>query len=431
MISRRQTLAGQSSLKEAPRSRLKRVPRSRTSWNLTRVPRLRTSWFSQMTAFIVIILCVMRISQLLLKSVVLEIGDRQHVLKETKESVVFGINQTSSTTHKLRYDWTNLPVQSALAKRMVDHQENCNLPLANFGYRNRFGLGSDIHLWGQAICNGMEENKRVRTVAPWIFVDEEECDLNVTKGSSMLCYFPASELLCDEDRTTAEKEEIKHWLGNPKKHTIMHNCSSVLEEGGFGISDVRTATLEYLFRSVSPVLIKEGERQLNLVFPDGVPEKLITVHIRWGDKGKEMELVSIEQYIIGIHKILGERKSETIAPNIYLATEDPKAYAEFKEKAPLSWKVHVDQYFFDMLGYREKENVYNQGPKTSKQTQGRAGLVALGSLLVAMEADDFVLTTASNWSRLMNELRKNVVDPRCNNCTTMVDLRKGKGWYDV
>ena len=79
-----------------------------------------------------------------------------------------------------------------------------------------------------------------------------------------------------------------------------------------------------------------------------------------------------------------------------------------------------------MLEFREGEDVYNQGPKTSKQTKGRAGVVALGSLLVAMEADDFVLTTASNWSRMMNELRKNVLDALCNGCTSMVDLKYGE-----
>jgi hypothetical protein len=47
-------------------------------------------------------------------------------------------------------------------------------------------------------------------------------------------------------------------------------------------------------------------------------------------------------------------------------------------------------------------------------------------LLVALEANYFVLTTASNWSRLMNELRKNVLDPSCGDCTRMIDLRPGE-----
>ena len=61
----------------------------------------------------------------------------------------------------------------------------------------------------------------------------------------------------------------------------------------------------------------------------------------------------------------------------------------------------------------------------TKNTKGRAGLVAMGSLLVAMEAKWFVLTTASNWSRVMDHLRTQIINPRCNNCTHMVDLRPG------
>jgi hypothetical protein len=63
----------------------------------------------------------------------------------------------------------------------------------------------------------------------------------------------------------------------------------------------------------------------------------------------------------------------------------------------------------------------SSGTGTANRTSG-VGLVTLALLLVSMEANTFVLTTASNWSRLINELRKNVLDPRCNNCTLMVDL---------
>ena len=39
-------------------------------------------------------------------------------------------------------------------------------------------------------------------------------------------------------------------------------------------------------------------------------------------------------------------------------------------------------------------------------------MVTLISVLIALEANAFVLTTTSNLSRLIDELRKNVVDPR-------------------
>jgi hypothetical protein len=96
----------------------------------------------------------------------------------------------------------------------------------------------------------------------------------------------------------------------------------------------------------------------------------------------------------------------------------------FMRAAEPGWKVFVDRTVPELNDYRPARG--NRASWTTKNTKGRAGLVALGSLLVALEANDFVLTTASNWSRLMNELRKNVLDPRCGNCTRMVDLRPGE-----
>ena len=49
--------------------------------------------------------------------------------------------------------------------------------------------------------------------------------------------------------------------------------------------------------------------------------------------------------------------------------------------------------------------------KMNALTDGRLGYNSLLALLIALEADYYVLTTASNWSRLINELRLNVVEP--------------------
>lgn len=115
--------------------------------------------------------------------------------------------------------------------------------------------------------------------------------------------------------------------------------------------------------------------------------------------------------------------------NIYLATEDRRAVQQFKDAAtPKGWNVYVDQYFMDMRQYRTvgDETIWQTNNLNAEKSKGRAGLVALASLLLSIEADDYVLTTGSNWSRLMNELRKNVLNPRCNGCTNMVDLSPGE-----
>lgn len=69
------------------------------------------------------------------------------------------------------------------------------------------------------------------------------------------------------------------------------------------------------------------------------------------------------------------------------------------------------------------KELWNQAVVTSRETKGRAGLLTLASLLVAMEANDYVLTTTSNWSRLMDELRSAILDGKCKNCTRMIDLQ--------
>ena len=97
---------------------------------------------------------------------------------------------------KLRFDYTNLKPNIDLTQRMVAHQSNCSLPMGTFIYRNRFGLGSDLHVWGQALCNGMALDLRIRTVGNWTWMDQQHCS---SSPSPMLCYFQHAELDCPGD----------------------------------------------------------------------------------------------------------------------------------------------------------------------------------------------------------------------------------------
>jgi hypothetical protein len=156
----------------------------------------------------------------------------------------------------------------------------------------------------------------------------------------------------------------------------------------------------------------------------GAPDDLITVHIRWGDKFWEMDLVPISTYVDAVSQILlALGRGDNSTANVYLASEDPKAILEFRDKAPAGWNIYVDRTVAELNSYRPSKG--NRASWTTRNTRGRAGLVALGSLLVAMEANNFVITTGSNWSRLINHLRKNVLDPHCGNCTRVIDLRPG------
>ena len=146
-------------------------------------------------------------------------------------------------------------------------------------------------------------------------------------------------------------------------------------------------------------------------------DSLITVHIRWGDKKREMKLVTLEEYINGTKSLLTEDEISGVKDvHIYVVTEDPHAVNQFRESSPVNWKIH------------------SSGPKNptssssmmqaATRSKGRAGLESLAALLISLEANRYVLVSGSNWSRLIDELRKSVVDSRCGRCTKMIDLSR-------
>ena len=60
------------------------------------------------------------------------------------------------------------------------------------------------------------------------------------------------------------------------------------------------------------------------------------------------------------------------------------------------------------------------------ESRGRAGLQSLGALLNNPRRISTFWLHNISWSRLINELRKSVVDSHCGNRTKMIDLRYGK-----
>ena len=355
---------------------------------------------------------------------------------------------------RLRFDYTKLERLSPIAKEIEAIQNDCSITKrGQYMHTNGSGLGSELHIYSIVLCTAIEMGDvRFQAVGPWIYNDIEKCQSKEV-NAPMTCYFPRAEPNCPIDATNAVETFGIGYMD--------HTCPRITDVAG-GHSNIRAATTEYLFTGVSDIVQEEGERQLNILFGGAnqngkhdrtrkVPKNLITVHIRWGDKDGEMKLVPIHNYTNAVQQIVDERKQKRnnrynnmndrlVAGNmtdnndnevdddevhILLATEDPEAVEQFLSVKQPEWTVYLDQYYTEMLPYRmEMGNVFNVNSfyASYKDINGRNGLIALGSLLVAMEATDYVLTTASNWSRLINELRKNVIDPRCNNCTTMIDL---------
>jgi len=60
--------------------------------------------------------------------------------------------------------------------------------------------------------------------------------------------------------------------------------------------------MEYLFYIVNAIVVLEAHRQLLMIFYRSVvPSNLVTAHIRWGDKYKEVEsFANIDEYITAL-----------------------------------------------------------------------------------------------------------------------------------
>lgn len=374
---------------------------------------------------------------------------RRRGLWEAATTTTTTTASTARSSHDVFHPHRNI---SPLAKEIDTWQSNCSIPVAAFHLDNQYGLGSHLYLWSQAFCNAREAGYRLVTVnGEWLWWDQYHCsrgedgDSN-SRGSPFRCYFPHAEERCPQDDrfrpNVASYNHSSDWgtfnstsntataatavttatipnVTDPRNAKL--RCLPIRTNAQYQ-RDFRAAAMEYLFQSVSPLVIQEAQRQMGLLFPPTgqIPDNLITVHIRWGDKFWEMDLVAMEEYVQAITKL---ETSPNQSTNIYLATEDPAAVEAFLRLKPPHWNVFVDRTVTELTAYRPRKG--NRASWMTRNTHGRAGLVALGSLLVALEADRFILTTASNWSRLLNDLRQNVLDPHCGNCTQMIDLRPG------
>ena len=80
--------------------------------------------------------------------------------------------------------------------------------------------------------------------------------------------------------------------------------------------------------------------------------------------------------------------------DVFLTTEDPKAVEAFREAAPDNWKIIL---------YKPALQ-HNHHPAGAAHGDKRAGWNSMIALVLAMQSDKLVITSGSNWGRLMEEL---------------------------
>jgi hypothetical protein len=166
-----------------------------------------------------------------------------------------------------------------------------------------------------------------------------------------------------------------------------------------------------------------------LPFP--LPPGTIAAHVRHGDKSREMSLVDELDYLEAAKRLVAGAKDATLAaaladqarqfgfsaavgvtarrdpppvlpplaPRLFISTEDTEALARLVGVGPSrGWEVIFSR--LPRLNEGPAAQMQNAGPGAVRLTRQH-----LGQLLLSLEADAWVGTYASNWNRLIDELR--------------------------
>ena len=137
-----------------------------------------------------------------------------------------------------------------------------------------------------------------------------------------------------------------------------------------------------------------------------LPRGTISIHIRHGDKKKEMALVPTQRYVDAAEELV------MMAPfgytrTAFMSTEDPESIWVIGNSTDTRWRY----LWWDV------PRLNSNGPEQLglfEMRRGELTMVWWLQLFIALEADAWVGTRGSNWNRLIDELRC-VWLPKCQN----------------
>eukprot|EP00854_Cymbomonas_tetramitiformis_P006670 gene6670-7985_t len=327
--------------------------------------------------------------------------------------IKWGWQALSETAYRLplSVDWSGAWPLTPLAAQIRDAQSSCER--THSVSLMSVGLGASYHIWSQALCNALEQNMTL-TIGPgeWPWRDPQFCPEEGAEHFS--CYFPGiTACLDDGSRSLPYNWDVQKgffWDSTPN-HCEKWMPNTWPQPFPF-LHAFRAASVEYLFSHLSPRLLHLAEKAAFAVFgPAGVPKKLITVHIRWGDKAIEMNLKPIAEYIRAVQLLIRDNRIQS--PSVYIITEDKRALGAFLEEAPSDWSIFTYPAALMITKVANASDPAQSPMAGASESSGALGTESMIGLLLGMEGRYFVLTTRSNWSQLINELRTHILEARC------------------
>lgn len=329
-----------------------------------------------------------------------------------------------------------------------------------FNLQPKRGYGANINVWMGALCIAMQHNMSLVSHYSWgrgsLFPwngPRKLCS-STEFAAPLACHFGAATNPCHKSLRRAGASDTDHKLLLSEQRGWKEN-STLTPANGFSYMMLGQAQLpvwpgcpewalrtgkggrtqnflvaaaEFLFAHLPADLERRAAAAATELFgASGAPSSLISVHIRWGDKGKEIDLLHIQQYTAAVEKIAAKYGLVGADVHVFLMTEDQSALDSFNEEAQRrGWRVYcykqaIIQQSRPSVGHasagaKSKGSFINHSVVTREEGRiarapylfaghNEMGMHSLISLMLGMEAVHYVLTISSSWSRLINALR--------------------------
>jgi hypothetical protein len=140
-----------------------------------------------------------------------------------------------------------------------------------------------------------------------------------------------------------------------------------------------------------------------------LPAGVVSAHVRHGDKGSETNLVPFSEYLAAAERLV-RNGPFALRRALFVSSEDADVFAEANSSEAVlnsSWATRWYDFPTANIGGLEQ-----MGALASVMPAGRLIRFHLLQLLMHLECDAWVGTRASNWNRLIDELRSVWVDKR-------------------
>ena len=347
----------------------------------------------------------------------------------------------SRTPEHLRNSRHQLPltkeVQEAIWK--WQHPQSCKASRFLVWRLWNAGLGADLHTLAQALSFAMSTNRIliIDTSAVWWYAMDRH-------PATLECFFvPPSNCSLSDIGNLNEIDILEPTFkyNDKKKNMIAFGRRSV-EEGGattvanplrsygdvanswksiprqewkeYGYQWWMSQSIRYLLRTMQPWFIEKYHHWVRVTFPDGIPKKIIGIHVRHGDKYKEMRLLSFSKYMSIAEDL---RRKDPELTSIFLSTEDPSVIKEASEYSINVWKF----YFTNNIRSNEGS------PREYALLIGTSllGEISFVNLFIQEQCSHWIGTDSSNWNRLINELR--LTSGKYNNTYVQINKQRCHG----